>query len=115
MANRRADHIGEQRTAYEKNRKRILATASVCGICGQLLDPSYKYPHPLSITVDHIIPIAKGGHPCDISNLQAAHRYCNRQKSDKLIDITTRFASEAQEVFNNDLPLHYDWKNYQAT
>ena len=43
-----------------------------------------KYPDPMSKTVDHIIPIAKGGHPSDLSNLQLAHRCCNRQKSDKL-------------------------------
>ena len=112
--NTRADHIGEHRTAFEKNRKRIIASQNTCGICGNPVDPSYKYPHPLSAVVDHIVPINKGGHPSDISNLQLAHRWCNRQKSDKLVDIQTRFAEKENEVKNNDLPLHYDWKNYKA-
>ena len=38
----------------------------------------------MSPVIDHIIPVAKGGHPSDISNLQLAHWCCNRQKSDKL-------------------------------
>ena len=43
-----------------------------------------KYPDPMSKTVDHIIPIAKGGHPSDLANLQLAHRWCNRQKGAKM-------------------------------
>jgi len=111
----RADHVGAHRTAYDKNRKRILASQTVCGICGNPVDFSYKYPHPLSPVVDHIIPLDKGGHPSDISNLQLAHRWCNRQKSDKLFDIQTRFQEKNTEVHNNDLPLHFDWRNYKAT
>lgn len=110
----RLDRVGQFHTAYEKNRKVILATHDICGICGNPVDKSYKYPHPLSATVDHIIPINKGGHPSDLSNLQLAHRWCNRQKSDKLMEVRKDFADKQQEVLNTDLPLHYDWKNYKA-
>ena len=34
------------------------------------MDKKLKYPHPLSACIDHIIPLAKGGHPSDIDNLQ---------------------------------------------
>lgn len=111
---RRLDHVGEHRTAYEKNRKRIMASQSICGICGNPVDASYKYPHPLSPVVDHIVPLDKGGHPSDMSNLQLAHRWCNRQKSNKLIDVKEKFADKDNEVNNNDLPQHYDWKNYKC-
>ena len=47
----RADRIGEHRTALDKNRKIILATQTVCGICGKPVDFTYQYPHPLSPTV----------------------------------------------------------------
>lgn len=80
----RKDRVGEFRTALDKNKKIIFQTQQICGICGQPVDMSLKYPDPMSKTVDHIIPIAKGGHPSDLSNLQLAHRWCNRQKSDKL-------------------------------
>lgn len=85
MANRyRPDRDGSHRGAFEKNRKKIYATQTVCGICGKPVDFSIKYPHPLSPCIDHIIPIAKGGHPSNLDNLQLAHWTCNRQKSDKL-------------------------------
>ena len=71
----RADRTGEFRTALEKNRRIIYATQTVCGICGKPVDMSIRYPHPLSPTIDHIIPIAKGGHPSALENLQLAHRW----------------------------------------
>ena len=84
MPPRRKDRVGEFRTALEKNKRIIFKTQCTCGICGLPVDMDLKYPDPMSKTVDHIIPIAKGGHPSDLSNLQLAHRWCNRQKSDKL-------------------------------
>ncbi|WP_238558927.1 HNH endonuclease [Rhodococcus rhodnii] len=56
-----------------------------CGICGQDID--YGLPHldPDAYVVDHIVPLSKGG-PDEVSNKQAAHRSCNRAKSDKLDD-----------------------------
>lgn len=111
----RADKVGQNRTAYDKNKRKILATQEICGICGQPVDKSIKdILNPLSPVIDHIIPISKGGHPSDISNLQLAHRWCNRQKADKLIDIKSKFQEETREVNNDDLPLHYDWSNYKA-
>lgn len=113
MPNLRADHIGEHRTAFEKNRRRILSSQEVCGICGKIVEKKkYKYPHPLSAVVDHIIPIDKGGHPSDISNLQLAHRTCNTQKSNKFMNINQKAEKNVTEEAN--LPLHYDWANYVA-
>lgn len=111
--NKRVDHKGQHRTAYEKNRQIILMTQDICGICGQPVDKNYKPPHPLSPTVDHIIPIAKGGHPSDISNLQLAHRWCNRWKSDKMPTDEYKLGRNIAEVNNKDLPLHYDWAAYK--
>ena len=103
----RPDQDGTHRLAFERNKKKIYATQTVCGICGRPGDFALKYPHPLSACIDHIIPIAKGGHPSDIANLQLAHWCCNRQKSDKL------FAGKAQQqeqpVSNRDLPQSADW------
>lgn len=72
------------RAQWEHNKKIILATQSVCGICGKPVDKSLKYPDQMSATVDHIIPVSKRGDPVALDNLQLAHRYCNRMKSDKL-------------------------------
>lgn len=105
--------MGEHRTAFEKNRKKILATAQVCGLCGQPLDNTKKYPHPMSTVVDHIVPINRGGHPSDLQNLQAAHRWCNRQKGDNLW-FREKHKDMDKEVRSDDLPLHFDWINYKA-
>lgn len=80
----RPDRDGPYRSLFETNKKIILATQSICGICGKPVDKTLKAPDPMSATVDHIIPISRNGHPSDLSNLQLAHRACNRMKSDKL-------------------------------
>ena len=104
----RPDQDGKHRAQFDKNKKRIYATQTICAICGKPVDFSLKFPHPLSPTIDHIIPISKGGHPSDIDNLQLAHRCCNRQKSDKLID--RRDLSQQQAVISNRiLPATFDW------
>ena len=113
QADMRSDRTAGNRGAYEKARLKILKTQTICGICGKPVDFSLKYPHPLSPTVDHIIPVSKGGHPTDINNLQLAHRCCNREKSDKLM--ASQETSTAPKVISNRvLPLHADWQNYQC-
>ena len=112
--NKRPDQNGTHRGAFEKNKKRIYATQSVCGICGMPVDFEKKHPHPLSPCIDHIIPIAKGGHPSDISNLQLAHWICNRQKSDHMPYMNERKEGETQEIGNQTLPWSLDWEKYRA-
>lgn len=47
MRQLRADRIGSHKTQFEKNKKRILATQDICGICGKPVDKSLKFPHPI--------------------------------------------------------------------
>lgn len=108
---KRADQNGMHRVIFERNKKKILASQDVCGICGQPVNKLLKYPHPLSPVIDHIVPIAKGGHPSDISNLQLAHWTCNRQKADKLIDRTV--IKEEQTLSNRVLPHSTDWTRWK--
>ena len=113
MSNTGAERYGTHRGAFEKNKKKIMATQKVCGICGKSVDFSLKYPSPLSACIDHIIPIAKGGHPSDINNLQLAHWTCNRQKSDKLIE--RKDIAENEEILSNRiLPQSMDWTTYRS-
>lgn len=108
----RVDKMPGHRGAYEKNRKKILVSQHVCGICGKEVDKSLKTPHPLSACIDHIIPISKGGHPSDIDNLQLAHWQCNRQKSDKLfLNIEKK---KKVDLGNRNLPQSMDWTSYKA-
>ena len=112
--NERPDHDGTHRLAFERNKKKIYATQTVCGICGKPVDKSLRYPHPLSPCIDHIIPVAKGGHPSDIDNLQLAHWTCNRQKSDKILK-RHRKTEEDETISNRILPQSCDWAAYRSS
>lgn len=100
----RADH-SSAKNSFQKAKKIIFQSQSVCGICGRPVDYSKVFPDPWSATVDHIIPVSKGGDPAAIENLQLAHLQCNRMKSAKLL------APQLKEkaVSNRDLPLSCDW------
>ena len=55
----------------------------ICGLCGEIIDINHKSPHPKSLTLDHIIPLSKGGkHSYD--NVQVAHYSCNSSKGNKI-------------------------------
>jgi len=110
----RADRTGQHRVAFDKNKKIILKTQSVCGICGRPVDKRLKYPDPMSAVIDHIIPINKGGHPSDISNLQLAHWTCNRQKSDKLFKNEENKTKDVKTIGNRNLPQSINWSKYRS-
>ena len=53
-----------------------------CGICNREIDPSLKWPDRNSPSIDHIIPLSKGGkHTKD--NVQPAHLGCNASKGNR--------------------------------
>lgn len=55
----------------------------MCGICGDPIDPDARWPGPWSATIDHKIPLARGGLHKK-SNVQSAHLRCNLSKHDRL-------------------------------
>ncbi len=110
----RKDEIGQHRTALEKNKKKIFATQTVCALCGKPVDFSLKYPNPLAPSIDHIVPINRGGHPSDISNLQLAHWTCNRQKADKLQKEGGDRIIPGKLISNRNLPQSADWSKYKG-
>lgn len=109
----RPDQDGKHQTMFNKNKKKILATQDICAICGKPVDKSLKFPHPWSATIDHIIPIDKGGHPSDLANLQLTHFTCNRQKSNKL-DGNNKVIQTDKVISNRILPQSINWMNYKA-
>ena len=111
-ARNRPDKDGTHRATFDKNKKKIYATQTVCAICGQPVDFKLKFPHPMSATVDHIIPVSKGGHPSDIDNLQLAHLKCNRAKSDKALKIM--YVADDVGIGNRELPLSMNWNEYKG-
>lgn len=110
----RPDKQGKHRVAYEKNKKRILKTQTVCGICGKPVNKKLKSPDPMSPVIDHMIPVSKGGHPSAIENLQLAHWTCNRQKSDKMFNNQQNNQQEKKVIGNRNLPQSINWGLYSS-
>ncbi|MGH3584753.1 MAG: HNH endonuclease [Pseudonocardia sp.] len=55
-----------------------------CQLCRLPIDPSVAWPDSASPSLDHIIPLSRGGAHA-MANVQSAHLGCNSSKGDKLI------------------------------
>jgi len=53
-----------------------------CGLCHRKVDMTKCVPHPRSPTLDHVIPLSKGGDHSR-ANAQLAHFLCNSIKGDR--------------------------------
>lgn len=86
--NNRERHLANKRDRYALERTtgarqtginyESLWTGS-CGICTEPMDRGLPRGDRLSPTIDHIVPLAKGGSH-ELSNLQWAHMACNAGK-----------------------------------
>lgn len=57
-----------------------------CQLCQRPIDPEVTWPDPMSASVDHVVPLSRGGQHSMI-NVQSAHLSCNSRKGDKIIDL----------------------------
>jgi len=66
---------------YEPIKKRAIFERDGwrCGICNKKVDRRLKFPHPMSASLDHIIPMSLGG-PHLLHNVQCSHFGCNSRK-----------------------------------
>ena len=74
-------------TTRDRHRRIIARNHPPCHLCGGDIDYQAGWLDPLSFTVDHVIPRNKGG-PDTLDNKAAAHRKCNRDKSDTMVGIS---------------------------
>jgi len=65
-------------------RKIYFRDSGLCGVCQEPILLSDVYPHPRSLSIDHIVPLSKGGNHAQY-NLQITHFICNINKSDKTL------------------------------
>lgn len=54
-----------------------------CGLCRLPVDGGLPWPHPMSASVDHILPLSQGGSHM-LANVQCAHLSCNSRKRDRI-------------------------------
>lgn len=75
---------GRNTTIRDRHRRAIARTKPPCHICGGPIDYGIQdHLDPRSFVIDHVTPLNKGGTDT-IDNVAAAHRACNRAKSDHL-------------------------------
>lgn len=92
--------VARNTTTRDRDRKTIAVDEPPCyldelGLClfpGEPIDYEADHLDPRSFTVDHVIPLDAGGEDT-LENKAAAHRACNRDKSNKVeteVFVTTR-------------------------
>ena len=65
---------------WHQTRAIVLATRpAICAYCGQPIDLTLPGTHPDGPTVDHLIPVSRGGTDTP-SNLAPMHQRCNAAK-----------------------------------
>ena len=79
----RPDKDGSDKSKVMRFKRLAEMEQANCYICGLPIDYSLKYPNPWSFTVDHVVPIDRGG-TSNADNLRAAHFRCNRIKGVRL-------------------------------
>ena len=80
---RRMRKVGAEGVVEVIDRLEVFAAGEwVCQLCKTAVDPSLKYPDPLSASLDHIQPLSLGGSHTR-ANVQLAHLECNVRKSNK--------------------------------
>lgn len=60
-----------------------------CQLCGDPVDPDLDYPDPACASLDHVVPLSRGG-THDSTNLQLAHLRCNYAAGDRKDDQAPR-------------------------
>ena len=56
----------------------------VCWLCNESVDPDLPFQHPLAATLEHKVPLSRGGGHVP-ENCALAHRICNARKGISLV------------------------------
>ncbi|WP_435861957.1 HNH endonuclease [Streptomyces sparsogenes] len=57
-----------------------------CWLCSEPINREASWPEPDSASVDHVVPLSKGGGHT-LANVRAAHLRCNLVKGDRPVDL----------------------------
>ena len=73
------DPVGKRMSHEKRDRRRKMLIARdglACGICGEPMTEA-------TVTIDHIVPVSKGGSH-EMANLRLAHKRCNGTRGNDL-------------------------------
>lgn len=79
---KRQKHKNPNRISHEQV---VQEYGDVCHICQEPIDMNLPRTNRLGLTVDHVIPLSKGGTDT-MENLRPAHWICNNRKSNKPLE-----------------------------
>ncbi|MFJ7998950.1 HNH endonuclease [Streptomyces sp. NPDC096310] len=83
---RRRSLVRQARTEEVFNPLEVhMRDAWTCRLCWQPIDEAAAWPDSLSPSIDHVIPLSRGG-AHSMANVQSAHLGCNSSKGDGLMD-----------------------------
>jgi 5-methylcytosine-specific restriction endonuclease McrA len=75
--------------AYRTLARIVRREEDICWLCGHPIDLTLPYRDPLtgrvnalSWSLDHVVPVARGGPTVDRANARAAHYGCNSARGD---------------------------------
>ncbi|WCZ36986.1 hypothetical protein [Corynebacterium heidelbergense] len=81
MTTRQVDWRYKQTVARERRRLERNPEHAVCWLCGEPINMQLPPHHERAFTLDHIVPIARGG---DLhGETKPAHRNCNAARGNK--------------------------------
>ncbi|MEU0634533.1 HNH endonuclease [Streptomyces sp. NPDC005989] len=68
---------------YRRLVSAVKAMRQPCWLCGHDIPPRLDARHPLSFTLDHVVPLSRGGALLDPANARSAHRRCNSARGNR--------------------------------
>ena len=79
--------MGNKPGSWKRFRRRFLTIQRykgehVCHYCEELIDVTVRPPAPLALTIDHVVPLSKGGGLKDKDNVVVSCYQCNMLKGD---------------------------------
>lgn len=64
----------------------------ICGLCGEPVNPGLQWPDPLSVSLDHVVPVSLGG-PHTRANTRCSHLGCNSRRGNRVASPTAQVAA----------------------
>ena len=61
----------------------------ICQLCKKAVNPKLTFPHPACASLDHVIPLSRGGGH-KTTNVQLAHLRCNTSRGNKVLNLSPR-------------------------
>lgn len=82
LKRRRARHLGARTAERFTDREIFERDRWICQICKRKVNKKLRFPHPMSASLDHVVPLVEGGQHTR-ANTRLAHFRCNCARRDR--------------------------------